>query len=140
MTPDQLSAIKARHAAATKGPYIPDFDKRDDGAHQVVYSDRCGALPTMLTLCFMAIEPGNEQSHDDTVFLAASWQDVADLIAEVERLRAENAALKSVAQWAQATLTALNGGDVQRESPLHQKLREVMIQYRAALDAAGAER
>ncbi len=37
--------------------------------------------------------------------------------------------------WAQATLTALNVGDVKSGSPLHLKLREVMIAYRAALAA-----
>ena len=39
---------------------------------------------------------------------------------------------KEVARCAQAVLTALNVGDVQSESPLHKKLREVMIAYRAA--------
>jgi hypothetical protein len=37
--------------------------------------------------------------------------------------------------WAQAALTALNVGDVKSGSPLHLKLREVMIAYRAALAA-----
>lgn len=37
-----------------------------------------------------------------------------------------------VVSWAQAVLTALNVGDVKRGSPLHSKLREVMIAYRDA--------
>lgn len=43
---------------------------------------------------------------------------------------AENARLKEVASWAQALLTALNVGNVEKGSPLHLKLREVMIEYR----------
>lgn len=39
-------------------------------------------------------------------------------------------AISEVAQCAQAVLTALNVGDVQSGSPLHLKLREVMIAYR----------
>lgn len=42
-------------------------------------------------------------------------------------------AIKDVIQWAQATLSALNVGDVQSESPIHKKLRKVMIAYRASL-------
>lgn len=38
--------------------------------------------------------------------------------------------LQEVAGWAQALLTALNIGDVKSGSPLHWKLREVMISYR----------
>lgn len=137
-----IESIRARHAAATKGPYKWRANEklhssycmcslRGEDNNIVASAD---SEPVSYAGCneFIDISPANQD------FLAASWQDVADLIAEVERLRAENAALKSVAQWAQATLTALNGGDVQRESLLHQKLREVMIQYRAALDAAGA--
>ena len=50
------------------------------------------------------------------------------------KLCAENAALLEVAGWAQAVLTALNVGDIKSGSPLHLKLREVMIAYRAARD------
>ncbi len=38
---------------------------------------------------------------------------------------------EEVAHWAQAVLTGLNVGDVMSGSPLHLKLREVMIAYRA---------
>jgi len=38
--------------------------------------------------------------------------------------------LDEVVQIAQAILTALNVGDVQKDSKLHLKLREVMIAYR----------
>lgn len=138
MTPERLAEIKAKHAAATEGPYAHK-GKSGDGKRQFIESTKADTWN-----CLRAEVDSDDCDYDEAVstarFLAASWQDVADLIAEVERLRAENAASKSVAQWAQATLTALNGGDVQRESLLHQKLREVMIQYRAALDAAGAER
>jgi hypothetical protein len=42
----------------------------------------------------------------------------------------QHAALEEVMHWAQATLTALNVGDVASGSPLHLKLREVMIAFR----------
>lgn len=57
--------------------------------------------------------------------------DVPALIREVERLESEVTKLEAVYGWAQATLTALNVGDVVKESPLHLKLREVMIAYRS---------
>ena len=40
--------------------------------------------------------------------------------------------LTEVARWAQAVLTAWNIGPLPQESPLHKKLREVMINYRRA--------
>lgn len=43
--------------------------------------------------------------------------------------------LTEVMHWAQAVLTALNVGDVQKDSGLHLKLREVMIAYREAIAA-----
>lgn len=39
--------------------------------------------------------------------------------------------MREPVHWAQATLTALNVGDVRSGSPLHLKLREIMIAYRA---------
>lgn len=59
------------------------------------------------------------------------------------KLCAENAALVEVMHWAQAVLTALNVGDIKSGSPLHLKLREVMIAYRAATEESpndGGER
>jgi hypothetical protein len=49
-----------------------------------------------------------------------------------ERLIREGKAEAEVIGMAQAVLTALNTGDVASESPLHRKLREVMIAYREA--------
>jgi hypothetical protein len=45
-------------------------------------------------------------------------------------------ALEEVMHWAQATLTCLNVGDVKSGSPLHLKLREVMIAYRDKMGEA----
>lgn len=39
----------------------------------------------------------------------------------------EETSVREVIRWAQAILTALNVGDIKNESPLHLKLREVMI-------------
>jgi hypothetical protein len=43
--------------------------------------------------------------------------------------------LEEIMHWAQATLTALNVGSVVSESPLHKKLREVLIAYREQANA-----
>lgn len=48
----------------------------------------------------------------------------------VRELRTKVERLEEVASWAQAVLTALNTGDIASGSPLHLKLREVMIEYR----------
>lgn len=80
--------------------------------------------------------------YDDT---QVPWQTVAlNIAATIRGLdlsafrpdpaegQARSRAEREVFRWAQALLTALNVGDVQSESGLHQKLREVMIAYRAA--------
>lgn len=50
-----------------------------------------------------------------------------------EALSNERERHSEVAQIAQGVLTALNVGDVQSGSPLHLKLREVMIAYRTRI-------
>jgi hypothetical protein len=55
-----------------------------------------------------------------------------------EEVRAEERERAAeVVHCAQAVLTALNVGDVQNDSPLHLKLREVMITYRKTIRRAG---
>jgi hypothetical protein len=39
-----------------------------------------------------------------------------------------------VVSWAQACLTALNCGDIAKDSKFHHKLREVMIEYRRKIN------
>lgn len=58
-------------------------------------------------------------------------REVARLTQLVSDMDVEQQRLREVASWAQAVLTALNVGDVKRESPLHLKLREVMIAFRS---------
>lgn len=53
-----------------------------------------------------------------------------DPSAQMRRIAAARDEAREVARWAQALLTALNVGDVKSGSPLHLKLREVMIAYR----------
>ena len=59
----------------------------------------------------------------------AEWEERA-LKAE-QALEDERKRVASVVQIAQGVLTALNVGNVASESPLHLKLRETMIAYRA---------
>ena len=117
MTTDQLSAIEQRHAAATKGPYgwrypvggLPDLFSKCDGLFLIMdavrhgfndgvlrfatRSDSMGGVMHKATTFF--VPPGRgvpdfqEPTNPDMQFLAASWQDIADLLAEVKRLRAE---------------------------------------------------
>jgi hypothetical protein len=56
--------------------------------------------------------------------------------AELSQAVSLRAVVADVLQCAQALLTALNVGDVQSNSPLHLKLREVMIAYREAIRKA----
>jgi flagellar motility protein MotE (MotC chaperone) len=64
-------------------------------------------------------------------FEQASGKSITEIITD---LRTQLQASEPVIEWAQATLTALNVGHVHSESPLHKKLREVMIAYGAAMN------
>ena len=41
---------------------------------------------------------------------------------------------QEVIHWAQAILTALNTGSIEQDSPIHRKLREVVIKHRDAVE------
>lgn len=80
LTPDELAAMKRRCEAATKGPWVVDFDSRPHGAHQVMSGHR--------TICFLGIHPEDDSyAIDNADFIAAARTDLPRLIAEVERLR-----------------------------------------------------
>lgn len=84
--------------------------------------------------CKHVFEPDLAHPYDDAVIeierLRRYLAPVDELEAEITRLRAIVERLEEVMHWAQAVLTALNVGDVSRESAIHKKLREVMIAYR----------
>jgi hypothetical protein len=84
MTPAHLAEIEARHAAATEGPWV-----KAAGGQRVDFA--VGPIG-WITVSINA--------KKDQEFIAASWQDIADLLAlakeqagEIERLRRDNAAL-----------------------------------------------
>ena len=74
-------------------------------------------------------------------YLKKSWDDQQTKITELEQKLEERKLeeLEKVKVWAQAVLTAMNVGNVERESALHLKLREVMIAYRASQETRGDE-
>lgn len=86
MTPEELEAIKQRVNAATPGPWEADYDPRTDGADQIVD-------PQGFTICFMSVPSVSVDFDGDTDFIAHARADVPALVAEVERLRAENTRL-----------------------------------------------
>lgn len=71
---DRLEEIKARYAAATPGPWTVKFDDLD--------------------LTGIRVANGKKMTVDDIWFIGHSPRDIPWLIAEVERLRAENRMLK----------------------------------------------
>lgn len=112
MTPERLEEIRARHALATPGPYrwagyAPNhtisLDSTTTG-NEVLGFRRWGmssAQPVFCTrglLCaaseMLAPDSAPERrriskiEHPDAEAIAHSWQDVDDLLAEVDRLRA----------------------------------------------------
>lgn len=103
MTDEQIKAIEERHGKATPGPYR----EVDKGTEDFIYGIclmPVGSFPILLAagcLPDRAITAGTGiddfgGKKEDWDFIAASWQDVADLLAEVERLKGDLAAAKGV--------------------------------------------
>lgn len=113
MTNEQLNTITARHAAATPGPYrwadwsVVAGNKENPFRRDHLEVDHAGAghEPKVYTreefegskvgVLVMKADYNGPDRDDDATFLAHSWQDTADLLAEVERLRGALAAIRS---------------------------------------------
>ena len=74
--PPGLQAMRERADKATAGPWFADFDKRDDGADQVITQN--------VTIAFIATPL--ESYRNDAVFIAASRTDVPALLDLIETL------------------------------------------------------
>lgn len=89
-----IEKIKKRHAAATPGPYCADSDSSQSWTPEDGYAPTFVDTPAGL---WRQTQPdtGAEMARQgaDAEFLAHSWQDVLDLVAEVERLTRRNAEL-----------------------------------------------
>lgn len=91
----KLEEVKARHGRATPGPYtledsISDYHDKNICAKGPIVS---GVIAQLFTKWPNEAHAEQECNAD---FLAASWQDVKDLIEEVERLRGIEAAAQRV--------------------------------------------
>lgn len=70
-----------------------------------------------------------ELTESDHKLIKSAWEKHVGALAVEELLNGNE-----VVKWAQATLTALNVGDIKMGSLIHLKLREVLIAYRNAKD------
>ena len=88
---DKLRTLSMRAASThARSGYLAIYAPNPNPGH------RCG-----INICSKNIAGcvNKERAVDNMQFLAASWQDVADLLAEVERLRAENAAFARLERY-----------------------------------------
>lgn len=95
MTQERLDAIKARCEAATLGPWYVEYEM--DGPFA---EPQCIQGPENVTTYHDAyndyrVSAVVEMAEADLEFIAHARQDIPDLLAEVERLRAENDRLNS---------------------------------------------
>lgn len=88
----ETTAIRARAAAATPGPWylrLTDETYRDRPAHYYIASEVRGIVDVRPDDAYYVAttQRGNVQARADAEFIAHARQDVAALLAEVERLR-----------------------------------------------------
>lgn len=86
MTDERIAEIKAREQAATKGPWLCVF--RGDGSGSVYEGTEEEYDDVALIDDARCPYIRGEVIYEDGVFAAHARQDIPDLLAEVERLRA----------------------------------------------------
>lgn len=105
MDSDRLAEIRQRADAATPGPWSRHdfgFAGQDEPSSIVVFQgiefDWRAVMYDNEFVCQMPT--WDRQEDDDALFIAHARQDVPDLLAEVDRLAAENADLRrTIAQY-----------------------------------------
>lgn len=85
---DRLEPIRARHAAATPGPYNVRRDGRYGPAHLTAFNAHDFELTVVGTI--HTLRPA------DSVLMARAWQDISDLLVEIDRLEAQLDAIPDV--------------------------------------------
>lgn len=112
MTPERLAEIRRRYDAATPGPWRYDSgvtDTRPDGTDErgkeplieTCYEDGQGNYRRSCIGVLFGMD-GERQMDADGLFISESWSAIRDLLAEVKRLRLENAALREQSMKAEA--------------------------------------
>jgi len=96
MTDEELAAIRDRLTAATPGPWGFAWGQRggDEGDWREIYA--CD--DQRLVIGTTGYETGGVARQEDAIFVRHAPEDMAVLLAEVERLRARDAALWAIAQ------------------------------------------
>lgn len=101
MEPGRLEEIRAREKAATEGPWEWNADE--------------GCFESVAATTYVHEHGGYErdfaQSTEDMDFIAHAREDIPALLAEVERLRAENAALKPKTDCLRSRDSEIHGED-----------------------------
>ncbi|MFB1482239.1 hypothetical protein [Corallococcus sp. RDP092CA] len=157
-TDDKLEAIRARHAAATKGPwmwfgYLRSHDvslrvRRGDSVMEFKRWGMSGAQPQFCTrgllydaskLAVPDTTPGRGRvtdiNHPDARFIAASWQDTKDLLGMVDALQARVAELTEPEALLRAAEEKVKRA-VESEATAWATLRKQKAELRAALQDA----
>lgn len=100
MDAKRLAEIKARCEAACVGPWV--YSEDDENHEKTVSAPDAEYEPSPgyehqkgnnCTVCFTCYDFYGDQERLNLEFIAASRQDVPELVAEVEALQAQNAAL-----------------------------------------------
>jgi hypothetical protein len=87
-----LQEIKEREARATPGFWVNMGEHNPDS---VFFGEiRCGGTQEQETFILIAVMPESDDRTDDFNFIAHAREDIPALVAEVERLQAENEQLK----------------------------------------------
>jgi hypothetical protein len=92
LTDDELAAAKALVDAATPGPWSAANGK---GSACVRTEDRATSCAIYLNVRTCEVDECVERWHRDAAFIAASRTLVPRLLAEIARLRVQNAALRN---------------------------------------------
>ena len=96
LTPERLAEIREREQAATKGPWGTYYDGK--GAYTIQFGCRV-SLDAGFTsdgdIATLHGEHGDGQTYANADFVARAREDVRDLLAELDRLRAERDDLKN---------------------------------------------
>lgn len=92
MTAERIAQIRARADAATRGPWHVQLTAEtyiDRPSRYPIYSEVRGVVDVAEGDTYVAqTKRGNEQARADAEFIAHAREDVAVLLAEIERLRA----------------------------------------------------